>query len=197
MTGITMAGYSEPLAFVDRGGIGRNQHVKLTKSVGDGSAVETSDKFSRIRIDIVDIPDVAVIDLLVVIVLDLHHLIARREGPAEALDLTLARRVQRGLQFDVERAGADTAAIHWTENLDVADGVEAEAARNPCLHQLDNARHGGYGIVRLHEVEVATRWGRTEIGDQTLVDAMGAGDYAALRGLPEYVGEANQGKGEG
>src|SRR5262245_25733761 len=197
MTGITMAGYSEPLAFVDRGGIGRNQHVKLTKSVGDGSAVETSDKFSRIRIDIVDIADVAVIDLLVVIVLDLHHLIAGREGPAEALDLTLARRVQRRLQFDVERAGADTASIHWTQNLDVADGVEAKAARNPCLHQIDDARYGGFEIVRLHEVEVATRWGRTEIGDRTLVDAMSTGDYATLRGLPEHLGEAHHGKGAG
>src|SRR5262245_39671562 len=31
------------LALVDRGGIGRNQHVELTKSVGEGSAVETSE----------------------------------------------------------------------------------------------------------------------------------------------------------
>jgi len=40
-------------------------------------------------------------DLLVVVVLDLHHLIAGREGPTEALDLTLAGRVQRRLSFDV------------------------------------------------------------------------------------------------
>ena len=33
------------LALVDCGGIGRNQHVELAKSVGDGSAVEKSDKF--------------------------------------------------------------------------------------------------------------------------------------------------------
>src|SRR4029453_441192 len=72
------------LALVDRGGIGRNQHVKLTKSVGDGSAVETSDKFSRIRIDIVDVADVAVINLLVVVVFDLHPLFPGPEGPADA-----------------------------------------------------------------------------------------------------------------
>src|SRR5262249_60890622 len=101
------------LALVDRGGIGRNQHVKLTKSVGDGSAVETYDKFSRIRIDIVDIADVPVIDLLIVVVLDLHPLMAGREGLAEALDLTLACRVQRRLQFTVERAGACAAPMHW------------------------------------------------------------------------------------
>src|SRR5438132_9726173 len=179
------------LALVDRGGISRNQHVEFTKSVGDGSAVETSDKFSRIRIDIVDVADVAVIDLLVVVVLDLHHLIAGREGPAEALDLTLTRRVQRRLQFDVERSGADATAIHRAQNLDVANGIEAEAAGNLGLHQLDDTRYGGFGIIRLHEVEVAVRSGRTEIGDRTLVDAVGAGDDAALRSLPEHLGQAH------
>ena len=72
---------------MDCGGIDRNQHVELTKSVGDGSDVETSDKFSRIRIDIVDVADVAFINVLVVVVFDLHHLIAGREGPAEAIAL--------------------------------------------------------------------------------------------------------------
>src|SRR5439155_14879790 len=69
------------LALVDCGGIGRNQHVEFAKSVGDGSAVEMSDKFSRIRIDIVDVADVTVIDVLVIIVLDLHDLVAGGEGP--------------------------------------------------------------------------------------------------------------------
>src|SRR5262249_32436052 len=40
------------LALVDCGGIGRNQHVELAKSVGDGSAVEKSDKFFCIKIDL-------------------------------------------------------------------------------------------------------------------------------------------------
>src|SRR6266566_4201907 len=52
-------------------------------------------------------------------------------------------------------------------------------------------RHGGFGIVRLHEVEVAICAGRAEIGDRALVDAMGTGDDAALRGLPEHFGEAH------
>src|SRR4029453_14515508 len=85
------------LALVDRGGIGRNQHVEFTKSVSDGSAVETSDKFSRIRIDVVDVADVAVIDLLVVVVLDLHHLVAGREGPAEPLHFAVTGGIERGL----------------------------------------------------------------------------------------------------
>ena len=84
-------------------------------------------QLAGVGIDVVDVADVAVVDLLVVVVLDLHHLVAGREGPAETLDLALAGGVQRRLQFDVERAGADAAAVHRAQHLDVADGIEAEA----------------------------------------------------------------------
>ena len=66
-----------------------------------------------------------------------------------------------------------------------------------CFHELDDARHDTFGIVRLHEVEVALGAGRAEIGDRALVDAMGAGDDAALRGLPEHFGEAHYRHGAG
>ena len=56
---------------------------------------------------------------------------------------------------------------------------------------------GGFRIVRLHEVEVALGSGRAEIGDRALIDAMGAGDDAALRGLPEHFGEAHHRHGAG
>ena len=45
----------------------------------------------------------------IVIVLDLHDLVARAEGPAETLDADLAGRVQRRLQVDVEGAGTEAA----------------------------------------------------------------------------------------
>ena len=50
-----------------------------------------------------------------------------RSGPAKALNLWIAGGVQRRLQFDIEGARADPAPVHWAKNLDVADGVEAEA----------------------------------------------------------------------
>ena len=55
--------------------------------------------------------------------------------------------------FEVEGAGADPAAVHWAENLDVPDRVEPEAPRYPCFDQFDDARHRGFGLLRLHEVE--------------------------------------------
>ena len=53
--------------------------------------------------------EVAVVDFLVVVVLGLHDLVAGTKGPSEALDADLAGRVQRLLQFDIERAGTEAA----------------------------------------------------------------------------------------
>ena len=107
------------------------------------------------------------------------------EGPAEALDLALAGGVQGRLEFDIQRPGADTAAVHRAQHLDVADGIEAEALGDAGLHQLDDPRHRGFGIVRLHEVEVAVTLGLREIGHRALVDPVRAGDDPALGGLPK------------
>src|SRR5689334_797294 len=85
------------LALMDGHGIGRDQRVELAKAVGDRTAVEAGVEFADIGIDVVDITDVTVIDLLVVVVLDLHDLIARRESPIEALDLAIAGRIEGGL----------------------------------------------------------------------------------------------------
>src|SRR6266496_4716363 len=106
---MTTAGYSDPWLLY---GVGRHQGIKLTGAVDDGTSVEAGSEFAIVGIDIRDIADVAVIDLLVVVVLDLHDLVAGREDPAESLDLTFAGRIQSRLQFDVERTRTNPAPIH-------------------------------------------------------------------------------------
>ena len=83
---------------MDGGCIGGDQRVELAEAVGHRAPVEADLEFRHLGIDVVDIADVAVVDLLVVVILDLHDLVARRKGPAEALDLALASGVQGGLQ---------------------------------------------------------------------------------------------------
>src|SRR5499427_8829242 len=56
--------------------------------------------------------EIAVVDVLVVIVLDLHDLVARAEGPAEAFDADLARGVECILKLDIEGASTEAAAVH-------------------------------------------------------------------------------------
>ena len=115
------------LALVDGGGIGGNQRVKLAEAVGHRAPVEAGLDFASLGIDVVDIADVAVVDFLVVVILDLHDLVAWRKGPAESLDFAFAGGVQGCLQLDAERSRANAAAVHRAEHLDVADRIQAEA----------------------------------------------------------------------
>ena len=97
------------LALVERRGIGRHQRVQLAETVNEIASLEPRGELARLRVHIGDEADVAVVNLLVVVVLDLHHLVAGGKGPAEALDLPFPRRVEGGLELDVERAGAGVA----------------------------------------------------------------------------------------
>ena len=109
--------------------------------------------------------EIAVVDVLVVIVLDLHDLVARAEGPAEALDADLARRVQRVLQLDIERASTEAAAVHRAEHLDVAYRVKPEAFRDPVLHDRQQLSNTLFRVRRVDEIEIAA-FDRGEIGHQ-------------------------------
>src|ERR1700710_1854935 len=109
---------------MDGCGISWHQSVQFTQTVRDGAAIEAGGKLASIGIDIVDVANVAVVDFLLVVVLDLHDLVAGCKGPTKTLDLTLASRVQRSLQFDVEGTSAHTASVHRAQHLDVADGVQ-------------------------------------------------------------------------
>src|SRR6202048_1659289 len=88
------------------------QHVEFSKSVSDRSAVEARYDLTRVGIDVVDGADIAVVDLLVVVVLDLHHLVAGGKGPAKPLDLPIAGGIERCLQLDVQRARAHSTPVH-------------------------------------------------------------------------------------
>src|SRR5258707_3541295 len=153
--------------------------------------VEAHDEFACVAIDSVDITDVAVVDVLVVVILDLHDLVTGGEGPAEPLDFPVVGGIESGLIFNVDRSGAEPAAVDRAENLDVADGVEAEPPRDPGLDQLDNTLHRDLGLFDRHEVEIAFGSWRSEIGNSSLIDPMRIGDDAALRGLAKYLGETN------
>ena len=101
------------------------------------------------------------------------------------------------MELDVEGSCSDTAAVHRAKNLDLADRVEAEALRDAGLHQFDDPRHGGFGIVGLDEVEVAVALGSGEVGDQALVDPVRAGDDPTLGRLAKDLGQTHDRDGTG
>src|SRR6185295_3447706 len=67
--------------------------------------------------------------------------------------------------------------------LGCRDGIETEPLGDPGFDQLDDTGDGGLRILHLHEIQVALSFGRIEIGNGALVDAMIAGDglWAACR----------------
>ena len=85
------AGYSERwLLWIVAG----DEDVEFAEGVGHRLAVEVDRHLAEIGIDVGDVADVAVVDLPFLVVLDLHDLVARRVGPAEAIDLLRAGGVE-------------------------------------------------------------------------------------------------------
>ena len=76
-------GILRSLALVNGRRVGWHQHVEFAKSIGDGSTVKAYNDLTSGGINIVDVAYVAVVNLLLVVVLDLHHLVARSKGPAK------------------------------------------------------------------------------------------------------------------
>src|SRR5262249_18272707 len=179
------------LALVDGYGIGRNERVQLAEAIGDGTSVEARSKLAFVKVEIHHIADIAVVDLLVVVFLDLHDLVAGCEGPAESFDLAFARRIQCRLQFDVERARTNAAPVHRTQHLDIADGIEAEAARDAGSYQLDNAGNRGFRTIRIDKIEVTLALWLAQIGKNALVDTVSVHDDLALGRLAEHLGQAH------
>src|SRR5215467_470070 len=143
------------LALMDRRSISRHQRVQFAKAIGNRMPIKDRGKFPAVRLDPRHVANVAVVDLLIVIVLDLHDFVAGREGPTEPFDLAFASGIQGCLEFDIEGARSNATAVHWAENLDIADGIKAEPARDPGFHKLDDAGDRGLGIIRLDKIEIA------------------------------------------
>jgi hypothetical protein len=78
---------------VDGRRIGRDQGVEFAESIGRGTAVKTRGEHRR-PIDDVDAADVAIVDVLIVVVLNLHDLVTRSEGPAKPLDFQVTGRTE-------------------------------------------------------------------------------------------------------
>ena len=107
------------------------------------------------------------------------------------LDLTLTGGVQRCLEFDVERASANAAAVHRAEHLDITDRIETKPAWDPDFHKLDDATNRSLGILGLDKIEVAFGVGLAEVRNDTLVDAVRIHDDSAFGGLAEHLGQAH------
>ena len=130
--------------------------------------------------------EVAVEDVLVVVIAGLDDLVARLDAPRAGIGAA-----QAALQGLVEGLDAAGAFVHRRQHLDVAQRVEAERLREDIAAELRDHRHAGLGVVDAHEVDVLgevqfrrilDRRGRGGVGVQ---DAVGDRDDAAPGALTE------------
>src|SRR5580692_1057591 len=125
------SGKFRALRFMDRRRVSEDDLVEFAEGIGDRPSVESDRHLAEVEIDGSDEADVAVVDLFVIVVLDLHDLVADGKRRPEFLDLWFSSRIESPLQFDIQRTGSEPAAVHWAEHLDVARRIQAEAAGDP------------------------------------------------------------------
>jgi hypothetical protein len=87
---------------VDRCGIRQHQFIELAVAVAHVPAVKCNDQLALLLVDPLYDAKITVVDLTIVVVLHLHDLVARAEGPPKALNARLTRRIERLLQLDVQ-----------------------------------------------------------------------------------------------
>src|ERR1700719_1866329 len=134
--------------------VSEDDPVEFAERIGDRPSVESDRHLAEFEIDGSNEADVSVVDLFVIVILDLHDLVADGKGRPEFLDLWFSSRIESPLQFDVQRTGAEPAAVHRAEHLDVAHGIEAEAAGDTFLDELDEPRDGNVRPGCLNEIKI-------------------------------------------
>ena len=129
----------------------------------------------------------------VVVVLDLHDLVALAEDHLAAAQLALAGggRVDGLLQHGVEGVNARVHALHRRHHLYAAQGIDAQIARqargDQLHHGIDRRAHA------LLALEEKVRVPRAHLGIFSAVDAMGVAHDHARGGLAEDLGERHRG----
>ena len=110
------------LAFMDRTGVCEDQLIQFRCIIGYVAALKVHGQFPLIHVHTADESDIPIVDFLVVIVPDLHHLVmnpvlrpsAAQEDPCP---------VQGVLQSLIQVHGSDQAALHGRQYLDITDRI--------------------------------------------------------------------------
>ena len=146
-----------PLALVNSRRVRQGHLVEFAEAVRHLTAVELDDHLRGLGIDAPDDPEITVVDVLFIVVLDLHDFVANAIGRAEAFDAELTRAIERLLQIDVEGPSAEATAVHRAQHLDVTDRIEAVAGRDALADDLQDLGGTILGIAAFDEMEVAGR----------------------------------------
>ncbi len=174
------------LGLVDGDGVGQGDVHELVPLVAHRPAVEVDEQRPPGLVGLEDGADVAVEDVLVVVVADLHDLVARPERARADLK-ALPAGVEAGLELGVEVVDADDPLVHGADDLDLRrEGAQAQLGGDARGAHLEDRLEGLPLVVLADEVEIGVPVvpGRVD-GRQALVDPVRVDDDEALLLLPE------------
>ncbi len=146
------------LRLVDRNRVGERKLLQLLAFVLDHLLIEFHMQVFGNRIAADNHAHVTVEDLLVVIVLLLHHFVANPEFPLPKLE-PLAVRIEDRLQTGIEIDRPRRAPVHWRDHLDVEQRVHAEAFWNACAGERKDFLDDLLRFWLADEVEITERPG--------------------------------------
>src|ERR1035438_2654449 len=174
---------------MDSDRVGQGEFVQLAELINDLTRRKTHCDLALHRINLHNLPDVAVEYLFVIVILGLDHLVVEAELPAELLHRRFVRPcgIQFRLQARVQFTDAKGAPIHWREHLDVADGIELEFVWNAALEQIEEHGRNSLGLLPLYEIEILVGVPGWQFWQEPLVDPMRIGDDPAAGSLPEHL----------
>src|SRR5215470_15766084 len=123
---------------MDRGCICQRDLVQFVDIIDDFTTIELDCNLRFFKIDVRYSPYIAVEDFFVIVVYGLDYLIANAVAPSEPGYLRTARSVKPLLQFDVQRTGAEAAAVHGCQHLYVLDRIQTKSSGNSPANYLQN-----------------------------------------------------------
>ena len=115
---------------MDGGCISQGDFIQFANVVGDESALKVNRDLAFLDIHLGYLPDVTVVDILLVVIDRLEDFIARGIGPTKSGNLWRGIRIQGLLEHSVEGPCAQTPSVHWGEHLYIANGMEPKALGN-------------------------------------------------------------------
>src|SRR5215470_9121290 len=166
------------LRLVNRVGVGQHDLVELSEWINHRTSIDFDGELTLRVVDVCDEADVAVESVPVVVVLDLHDLVADTVGEAEALDgwLIGGAGIESGLQRQVQGACASPAPMHRAEHLHISDRIETEAGWDALGHDLYDLAGRILGIARFDEIKIAVSSGVLELRQGSAIDAVSVDD---------------------
>ena len=127
-------GILRALRLVHGGRVRGRQRVQLAHGIAERPAVDLDRDLALLAVDPQHPAEVAIVHLAVVIVLQLHHLVAERKADAVVLEPVGQIGVERRLQHLIEMTRAELAPVGRAQDLDVGDRIDAELFGNALGH---------------------------------------------------------------